>query len=265
MSELELRLKSIGLNGIAEGLDDLIAMATKKRLGAAQLLEQLVEVETKERQRRSIERRQTAARLGRFKPMADFDWAWPKKIDREQVESALRLEFLAQNRNVVLVAPQGVGKTMLARNICHQAVLKGHSALFITASQLLLDLSSQDSASGLERRLRHYQRPSILCIDEVGYLSYDNRNADLLFQIVSRRYETKSLILTTNLAFGDWPTIFPNAACTTALIDRVVHHSEIIAIDAESYRRREAETAKKNRKAKTKSLDQETPDVKNLK
>ena len=134
---------------------------------------------------------------------------------------------------------------MIAKNIAHHAVLAGHSVLFITAAQMLLDLGAQDSARALDQRLRHYATArSLLVLDEIGYLSYDNRNADLLFQVVSRRYERKSLVLTTNLAFGDWPTIFPNAACATALIDRLVHHAEVIAIEGESYRRREAEHAK---------------------
>jgi DNA replication protein DnaC len=150
----------------------------------------------------------------------------------------------------VLIAPQGLGKTILARNVAHQAVLAGHSVLFVTAAQLLLDLSAQDSARALERRFRHYCRPSLLCIDEIGYLSYDARNADLLFQIVSRRYESKSIVMTTNLAFSDWPTIFPNATCATALIDRTVHHADVIAIEGESYRRREAAADKKARRAK---------------
>jgi len=114
---------------------------------------------------------------------------------------------------------------------------------------MLLDLCSQDSARALERRLKHYERPTVLCIDEVGYLPYDARNADLLFQVVSRRYEEKPLVLTTNLAFGDWAQASPNAACATALIDRIVHHAEVITIEGKSYRRRAAEEhAKKPKK-----------------
>jgi DNA replication protein DnaC len=132
---------------------------------------------------------------------------------------------------------------MIAENVVHPALQTSHNALFITAAQMLLDRGGQDSARALDRRLRFYASRPLLCIDEIGYLSYDARNADLLFQVVSRCYERKSLILTTNLAFTDWPTVFPNAACTTALIDRVVHHAEIIAIEGESYRRREAQQA----------------------
>jgi DNA replication protein DnaC len=244
------QLTTLGLRATAAGLDDLVARATKQRWSPTQLLEQLATAEQEDRARRGLERRLARARLGRFKPMADFDWAWPKRIDRDAVEAALRLDFLAEARNVVLIANQGLGKTMIAQNIGHQAVLAGHSVLFVTASQLLLDLAAQDSARGLDRRLRHYgTRTSLLIVDEIGYLSYDSRNADLLFQVISRRHEKKSLVLTTNLAFSDWPTIFPNAGSAIALIDRIVHHADIIALEGESYRRRVAEQTLTKRRA----------------
>jgi DNA replication protein DnaC len=247
-ASLAQRLAGLGLHAVADGLDDLVAKATQKRWGPVDVLSHVADLETAERARRSVERRMKSSRLGRFKPMADFEWNWPTRIDRAAVEAAVNLEFLPEKRNVVLVAAQGLGKTMVAQNIAHQAVQKGHTALFITASQMLLDLCGQESARALERRLKHYARPTVLCIDEVGYLPYDGRNADLLFQVVSRRYEEKPLILTTNLAFGDWAQAFPNAACATALIDRVVHHADIIAIEGKSYRRREAEADAKKPK-----------------
>jgi DNA replication protein DnaC len=236
-------LRAIGLIHTAAELDDIVALATKRRWNATQLLEHIVEAEERERTKRSLDRRIGRSRLGAFKPLADFDWSWPKRIDRDAVDAVMRLDFLADARNVVLIAPQGLGKTMIAQNVVRAALQAGHGALFVTAAQMLLDLGAQDSARALDRRLRHYASRPLLCIDEIGYLSYDARNADLLFQVVSRRYERKSLILTTNLAFSDWPTVFPNAACTTALIDRVVHHAEIIAIEGDSYRRREAQEA----------------------
>jgi DNA replication protein DnaC len=248
MNPLAEQLKTMGLRAAAAQLDDLVALATKKRWGATEILEHLAVVESQDRARRSLERRLSRSRLGRFKPMADYDWSWPTRIDRESVEAALRLEFLERRGNLVLVAPQGLGKTMIAQNLAHQAIQAGHSVLFTTAAQMLLDLAAQDSARALDRRIRHYSRPSLLVCDEIGYLSYDNRNADLFFQVVSRRYEQKSLVLTTNLAFSDWPTVFPNATCATALIDRLVHHADVIAIEGESYRRREAEADKKSRR-----------------
>jgi DNA replication protein DnaC len=107
--------------------------------------------------------------------------------------------------------------------------------------------TGQPPPRALERRLRHYARPALLCIDEVGYLSYDARAADLLFEVVSRRYEQKSVVITTNLAFADWPGVFPNASCVTALIDRLTHHADVCLIEGESYRHREAEERKKRR------------------
>jgi DNA replication protein DnaC len=252
MTALAESLKAVGLAHTAAELDDLVALATKRRWNATQLLEHIVEAEQRERAKRSLERRVGRSKLGGFKPLADFDWNWPRRIDRDAVEAAMQLYFLDGARNIVLVAPQGLGKTMIAQNIAHAALLAGHGALFITAAQMLLDLGGQESARALDRRLRYYASRPLLCLDEIGYLSYDARNADLLFEVVSRRYEKKSLVLTTNLAFSDWPTIFPNAACTTALIDRVVHHADIIAIEGDSYRRREAQAAKPSRRVKAK-------------
>jgi DNA replication protein DnaC len=245
MAPLADQLVALGLRYSASHLDDVVALATKRRCSATQLLEHLVESEHQERTRRRLERRLARSRLGRFTPMSDFDWAWPTRIDRAAIEAVLRLEFLADARNVVLVAAQGLGKTRIAQNIAHAAVLAGTHVLFTTAAQLLLDLGSQESTRALARRLNHYATRGRLVIDEVGYLSYDARAADLLFQVVTRRYEKRSLVLTTNLPFSDWPSIFPNAGSAIALIDRLVHHAEIIAIDGDRYRRRVAEAKRK--------------------
>jgi len=245
MAPLAEQLAALGLRYTAAHLDDVVALATKRRWSLTQLLEHLVETEQQERTRCSLERRLARSRIGRFTPMSDFDWAWPKRIDRAAVEAVLRLDFLAEARNVVLVAAQGLGNTMIAQNIAHAAVLAGTHVLFTTAAQLLLDLGGQDSTRGLARRLTHYATRGLLLLDEVGYLSYDTRAADLLFQVVTRRYEKRSLVLTTNLAFSDWPTIFPNAGSAIALIDRLVHHADIITIDGDSYRRRVAEATRK--------------------
>jgi len=251
-TELAKQLDALRLPRTAADLDDFLARATKGRWSPPVVLEELARQELQEREQRSLERRLRAARLGRFKPLDEFDWNWPTKIDRSLIDRALDGDLVQKQENLVLVAAQGLGKTMLARNIAHAAVLKGHSALFTEASRMLLDLGSQDSARALERRLRHYARPALLCVDEVGYLSYDARAADLLFEIVSRRYEQKSLVITTNLAFSDWPSVFPNASCVTALIDRLTHHADICRIEGESYRHREAE-ARKGTRSKTPS------------
>jgi len=245
---LSRQLRRLGLTRAADDLNDLRARATKERWTAVALLETLATGEWDDRAQRSLERRLKRARLGRFKPLTDFDWAWPKDVDRALVERLFSLAFLPDAENVVLVGAQGLGKTMLAKNVVHQTILQGHSALFTTTADLLLDLNSQETARGLDRRLRHYVRP-LLCIDEIGCLAYDAHAADLLFQIVSRRYEQKSVVLTTNLAFRDWHTIFPNASCAVGLVDRLTHHDAIVKITGDSYRLREAERTQKGRRA----------------
>jgi DNA replication protein DnaC len=241
------QLRQLGLAQTATELNDFIARATQKRWSPVVQLERLVQAELDARLQQRVARRLRDARLGRFKLIADFEWAWPTAIHRPTADRILSLDFLAQRENVILVASHGLGKTMLAKNLVHQAILAGHSARFLTASDLILDLTKQDTARGLQQRLRSYLRPSLLAIDEVGYLTYDAHAADLLFQVVSRRYEQKSLVITTNLAFKQWDTVFPNAACAVALIDRLTHHAEILTIEGESYRKREAELAQKRK------------------
>jgi phage tail protein X len=158
----------------------------------------------------------------------------------------MTLEFLKDASNVVLVGPNGVGKSMCACNLGYQAVLAGHTALFTTAGQLLGELAALDSDSALRRKLRQYAAPDLLLIDEVGYLSYSNRHADLLFELVSRRYQHKSTVVTTNRAFADWGEVFPNAACVVSLIDRLMHRAEVVRIDGDSYRAKEARSARRS-------------------
>lgn len=241
------QLQQLGLVHTAAELDDFIARATQKRWSPIVQLERLVQAELEARLQQRVARRLKDARLARFKAMADFEWQWPTHVHRPTIERVLTLDFLAQRENVIVVASHGLGKTMIAKNLVHQAILAGHSARFLTAADLILDLTKQETARALQHRLRTYLRPSLLAIDEVGYLSYDAHAADLLFQVVSRRYEQKSLVITTNLPFKQWGTVFPNAACAVALIDRLTHHAEIITIEGESYRKREAEQAQKRK------------------
>lgn len=152
----------------------------------------------------------------------------------------MSLAFVREVSNAILIGPNGVGKTTIARNIAYQAVLAGHTVRCTSAGQMLNELAGADGDHALRQRLASYARPRLLLIDEIGYLSYSNRHADLLFEIVSRRYQEKSTLVTTNRPFAEWGDVFPNAACVVSLVDRLVHHAEIITIQGASYRLKEA-------------------------
>jgi DNA replication protein DnaC len=244
LESLRTRAQALHLHGL---------LAHWPQIASADWVEPLIQWEEDARSRRSLERRLAAAHIGRFKPICDFDWLWPKRCDRQAIEALMSLDFLNDATNVVIIGPNGVGKSMLAQNLAHQALVHGHTALFTTAGQLLGDLAALDSDSALRRRLRYYGSPDYLAIDEIGYLSYSNRHADLLFELISRRYEKKSTVVTTNKSFSTWHEVFPNAACVVSLVDRLLHHAEVINIDGESYRLKEAQERSEQRTQKRKS------------
>jgi DNA replication protein DnaC len=242
--ELRERATKLGLYGI---------LAHWAEYAKASWFPALIDREEAARGRRSLDRRIKTARIGRFKLLADFDWTWPKRIDRSLVEELLTLDFLVPDKetaacsNVVFIGPNGVGKTTLAQNVAHKAVLDGHTVRFATASELLNDLVSQESASSLARRILRYTKPQLLVVDEVGYLSYDSRHADLLFEVISRRSQ-KSTMITTNRPFAEWGEIFPNASSVVALVDRLMHRAEVVEIEADcSYRAKEAKEREERR------------------
>lgn len=243
LDALRSRAKALNLHGLLAHWPDAEASGWVR---------DLIRWEEEERSRRSLERRLKEARIGRFKPLCDFDWNWPAKCDRAAVEDLMSLDFLDEAANVVLRGPNGVGKTMIAQNLAHQAVIQGHAVIFASAGQMFGELAAISSASALKRRLNHYARPALLVIDEVGYLAYSNRAADLFFELISRRYQGKSIILTTNKPFAEWNDVFPNAACVGSLVDRLVHNAEILDLDGESYRKKEAQERDEQRAKKRK-------------
>ena len=231
-TDVKTRLKALGLFGLIACCDQIIDKPW---------LREVLAIEERERQKRGLERRMRDAHVGAVKPMVDFDWSWPRKIDRQAVEEVFSLGIIKTGHNVVLVGPNGVGKTMILKNVALHALSHGHTVRFTTASDMLAELAGQDSSAGLARRLRRFTVPHLLCVDEVGYLSYNSRYADLLFEVVTRRYDAaKPILLSTNKAFSEWSEVFPHAACVVTLVDRLIHRAEVIDIEADSYRRKES-------------------------
>ena len=237
---LRTRALALGLVGMTDHWEDY---------REAPWLPDLLAFEEAARGKRSLERRIASAHLGRFKPMAEFDWAWPKDIDRAAIEELFTFGFVKEAANVLFLGANAVGKSMICRNLAYEGVKKGFSARFTTASAMLNDLASQDGSRALNLALRRYIRPRILIVDEVGYMSYGNQHADLFFEVVTRRYEERPIVISTNKPFAEWGEVFPNASCVVTLIDRLVHRSEIISINADSYRLKEAKE-RAQRKAK---------------
>jgi DNA replication protein DnaC len=241
IADLASSLASVGLRAVAAILEDFIARVTKARLSPRQILEEIARLELADQAQRSLQSRLERARLGRFKPMADFDWNWPKQIERDLIERALTLDFLHESRNLVLIGTNGLGKTMIAKNIAFQAVQSGYSVIFTTAAELIERLQGDLSPTTFRRKLGRFATCQLLCVDEVGYLAYDAHAADLLYKVVDRRYEKHSILLTTNLAFRQWNTVFPNATSIATLLDKLTHHADVTLIEGDSYRKHESQ------------------------
>jgi DNA replication protein DnaC len=229
-------LGQLGFRAGRDAIAAFLTLAHKSRLGPTEVLEQLIALERRAREAANLARRTRTACLGKFKPLDRFDWSHPRKIDRPRVERLVSLDFIKRGENALFRGAAGVGKTMLAKNIGHAALLAGYTVRFTTLAAALADLLKQESMPAFERRIKRYVLPDLLILDELGYLPCDSRAADILYNIISRRHEDRSVAVTTNLAFKQWATVFPGAACVGALVDRFAQHCHRIDIDADSWR-----------------------------
>ncbi len=229
-------LREIGFRSSSDALSALLTHAHKSRLGPTETIAGLVSLERRTRDVNNLARRTRDAQLGRFTPIDRFDWAHPREIDRVLFERLLSLDFISVAENVLLRGQSGVGKTMLAQCLGQAALERGLTVCFSTLATVLADLLRRDSLPAFERRLKRYIQPDLLILDELGYLPCDNHAADILYNLVSRRHEQRSTVITTNLAFKQWGTIFPGAACIVALVDRFAQHCHRVEIDADSWR-----------------------------
>lgn len=236
MSDLHPLLGKLGLRLTREALDALLTHAQKSRLSPIQVVEQLCETEQRERDARNLARRTKTATIGGCKPLDQFDWNHARSIDRQLYEELLGLDFLRRGQNILFRGQAGVGKTTLAQCLGMRALERGYTVRFSTVPAALADLLRQESLPATERRLRRYTTPDLLLLDELGYVPCDSRAADLLFHIVSRRHERRSIVITTNLAYKQWASTFHDASCVGALVDRFAQHCHTVDIDADSWR-----------------------------
>jgi DNA replication protein DnaC len=231
------QLDYLQLPFIQSQYSELAKEAARQNWDHQQYLRRLIDGECSERRQRSMQRRIKAARFPIIKTLEQFRWDWPKKINRPQIQNLFRLEFIAQKGNVIFLGTVGVGKTHLASALGYAACLEGHSVLCASAIGVINDLSAAQKAEALKPALKKYLSPQVLLLDEVGYLPIDQAGADLLFQVISQRYERGSIILTTNKAFKQWPALFNNdSTLASAVLDRLLHHAETVVIEGPSYR-----------------------------
>ena len=240
MNDITDLLSYLKLPYIREHYEPIAQIAERKQWTHVHYLSELIKEESNLKKDRTIQRRIRMARFPVVKTLDQFNWSWPKKINKPQIQNMFRLKFIENQTNVVFIGGVGLGKTHLASALGYQACLKGHTVLFTSAIDSINNLIASQKKGLLKLELKKYLKPDLLIMDELGYLPIDNKGADLLFQIISQRYEQGSIIITTNRVFKEWPKIFNNdSTLTSALLDRLLHHVEATLIEGDSYRMKE--------------------------
>lgn len=235
--DLEENLRYLKLPFILQQYNSLAEIAVQNNWSHVEFLANLIQGEADLKSDRSMERRIRLAKFPVIKMLDQFKWSWPKQINKLQVQNIFRLKFIEDNSNIIWLGGVGLGKTHLAIALGHTACIKGYSTLFTTAVDVINTLTAAQNTGTLKQALKKYIKPKVLILDELGYLPIDKVGADLLFQVISLRYEQGSIIFTSNRAFKDWPEIFNNdSTLTSAILDRVLHHAETVVIKGSSYR-----------------------------
>jgi DNA replication protein DnaC len=234
---LRVQLASLKLSHLGAHFESLAQQAGAEQWSHVDYLARLIEGEAQAREDRSIQRRIGLARLPVLKTLDQFQWSWPTKINRPQIQNLFRLRFIEEKGNVIFMANVGLGNSHLSIALAHAACLRGYPVPFTTAVDIINSLSAAQAQGSLKRELRKYLQPRLLVVDELGYLPIDKHGADLLFQVISERYERGALVITTNLAYKHWAEIFNHdSTLTSALLDRLLHHAETVIIEGKSYR-----------------------------
>jgi DNA replication protein DnaC len=234
LNKLLLRLQ---LPFIRTNYHELAQTAAEQQWGHLEYLKRLIEGEVARREDKSLAQRIRRARFPLIKTLDQFQWNWPKKINRPQIQNLFRLNFIEQKSNAIFLGGVGLGKTHLCIALGQAACARGYSVLFTTAIDIIHTLSAATATGSLKRTMQRYLKPKLLVVDELGYLPIDKLGADLLFQIISERYERGAILMSTNRAFKNWPEIFNNdTTLTSALLDRLLHHADTCVVEGKSYR-----------------------------
>lgn len=221
---------------------DVIAQAGKDNLSHEEFLQRFLSNETAAKFERQVKSRLAAAKFPKIKTLDTFDWNHPTAIPKAKILEAMELRFLEKNEGLVFIASHGLGKTHLATALGHRAALAGVRTLFTKAVDMVTALAAAKPNHSQHKIMKLYTHPTLLIIDELGRLSMDQEQGELLFNVIDARYERCSTVITTNRAFKDWGAIFRDMVCAKAIIDRLVHHSEVIKIEGTSYRLKDRKT-----------------------
>lgn len=230
-------LRDLKLTFIAQHYGELATQAAGKQWSHVEYLARLLEGEAYLRRDRATHNRIRQARFPVIKTLDQFRWDWPTQINRLQVQHHFGLGFLKERINLIYLGGVGLGKTHLATALGYTACLQGYAVLFASVIEVINTLAAAKNAGRLKQELKKYTKPALLILDELGYLPIDKSGADLLFQVISLRYEQGSVMITSNRAFKEWPKMFNNdSTLTAAILDRLLHHADTVVIEGKSFR-----------------------------
>lgn len=235
-TQLESMCERLKLTKLSANLDEFLQGARKAKLSPAEVLERALKLEIDGREEKRIELNMKLSRLPEIKRIEDYDFSVVPALDRAQIDELAKLEWIKKRSNLLFLGPPGVGKTHLALALGRLAVLAGYSTTFILASKLFKQLEEAQKDGVLEAKLLKYTKPNLLIIDEIGYLNIEPSTSYLFFQLVSARYERSSIIYTGNRPVSEWGLVFGDPTAASAILDRTLHHCEIVTIRGDSYR-----------------------------
>lgn len=236
MNLLKSRLKEFKLSGIYNSVEERISYANERKLSYIEFLELLLEDEENNRRGNSYKKRYSNAKIPYYKTLEEFDFSFQPSIDKRLINDCATCQFIKDNKNIVFIGNPGTGKTHLSIGIAIKALLKGYKVLFTSVNEMLQSLYFSKADNSYYQKLRYYLCPDLLIMDELGFKKLPNYSADDFFEVISKRYENGSIIISTNKSFEQWMDIFSDNVLSSAIIDRIAHHCTVIKINGQSYR-----------------------------